>query len=47
MYVHVFTKYQKTYVALQINQVLYMIIYEMSIAVITDVSAYETNIYKK
>lgn len=30
-----------------LDQVLYMIIFEMSIAVITDVSAYETKIYKK
>lgn len=33
--------------ALRLNQVLYVIIYEMSITVITDVSMYETNIYKK
>lgn len=33
--------------ALQLNQVLHVIIYEMSITVITDVSVYETNIYKK
>lgn len=33
--------------ALQLNQVLYVIVYEMSTAVITDVSVYETNIYKK
>lgn len=28
-------------------KVLHMIVYEMSIAVITDVSVYETNTYKK
>ena len=33
--------------ALRLIQVLHVIIYEMSITVITDVSMYETNIYKK